>query len=111
MELKEFQEKMVECGMMYAEHNQIKIDEDYALLKFYEEVGELAQAVLVHKKKCRQDKIMTAEQSKKNIGKEVADVIGSLFVICHILKIDIEKAADEKWFHWLRKEKKPGRLL
>jgi len=41
-------------------------DEDFALLKLYEEIGELSQAVLIHRKKNQPEKHVSEEISKKN---------------------------------------------
>jgi NTP pyrophosphatase (non-canonical NTP hydrolase) len=105
MEFKEIQEKVVDCAESYGERYNIKIDEDFALLKFYEEVGELAQAVLVHRKKCRTEKYLPEEESKKEVAKEMADVFGMLAVNAHLLGIDLEEAINKKWItrEWIKK--------
>ena len=72
MEFKELQEKIIKKGDDYGKRYNIKIDEDFALFKLYEEVGELAQAVLVHRKKCRPEKYVSQEHAKKELAKEFA---------------------------------------
>ena len=39
MEFKEIQEKVVKNALIYGEKYGIKIDDDFALIKLYEEVG------------------------------------------------------------------------
>lgn len=97
MDFKELQQKIVKNALEYGQEFNIKIDEDFALLKLYEEMGEFAQAVLIHRKKCRPEKYRSLEESKKELTKELADVIGVALVNAHLLNIDIEEALKEKW--------------
>jgi len=85
--------------MKYGENYNVKIDEDFALLKLYEEVGELAQAVLVHRKKSRPEKHVSEDVSKKELAKELADVIGMAIVNAYLFDIDLEDAIEKKWIN------------
>ena len=75
------------------------IDEDFSLLKLYEEVGEFTQAVLIHRKKCRPEKYVSEEDSKQELAKELADVMGMVMVNAHLLGIDLMDAIDKKWIN------------
>lgn len=97
MEFKDLQEKIIKNIMNYGKNYKIKIDEDFALLKLYEEVGEFAQAVLVHRKKSRPEKYLSEEKSKQELGKELADIIGMTITNAHLLGIDFEEAIQNKW--------------
>ncbi len=88
---------MINTAMSYGKEYHITIDEEFALLKLQEEVGELAQAVLIHRKKARPEKFLPEEKSKAEIGKELADVVGMAVLSAHLMSIDLEKAIDEKW--------------
>jgi len=99
MDFQELQKKLINNAINYGKKYNVKIDEDFALLKLYEEVGEFAQAVLVHRKKCRPEKYMPEEKSKEELGKELADVFGMVIVNAYLLGIDLEKAIDEKWIN------------
>ena len=99
MDFKELEKKVVENAINYGKNYNIKIDEDFALLKLYEEVGELAQAILIHRKKSRPEKHVSEELSKKEVAKELADVIGMIIVNAHLLGIDLEDAIDKKWIN------------
>lgn len=99
MEFKELQKKVVENAIKYGEKYNIKIDEDFALFKLYEEVGELSQAVLIHRKKSRPEKHVSEEGSKKELAKELADVLGMVIVNAHLLDIDLEDAVNKKWIN------------
>ena len=105
MEFKEIQEKVVENAIAYGKKYNIEIDEDFALLKLYEEVGELSQAVLIHRKKSRPEKHVSEEESKKELAKELADVLGMLIVNAHLLGVDLEDAINKKWItrEWIKK--------
>lgn len=97
MDFRELQVKVVANAVRYGKEYGIKIDEDFALLKLYEEVGELAQAILIHRKKSRPEKHTTEEISKREVAKELADVISLAIVNAHLLGIDVEEAIDKKW--------------
>ncbi len=99
MQFSELQEKMINNAMNYGKNYNIEIDEDFALLKLYEEVGEFTQAVLIHRKKSRPSKFVSEEESKKLIGKELADVVGFAIVCAHLWGINLEDAIDKKWIN------------
>ena len=103
MEFKELQNKAVENALKYGEEYNIDVDEDFGLLKLYEEVGEFAQAILVHRKKSRPEKYISKENAKENLSKELADVLGMVMVNAHLLDIDLDKAMKEKG--WIDREK------
>lgn len=93
------QNKVVQNAIDYGKKYNVQIDEDFALLKLYEEVGELAQAVLIHRKKSRPEKYVSEEISKKELAKELADVVGMVIINAHLLGIDLEEAIDKKWIN------------
>ncbi len=99
MDFKELQNKVVENAINYGQKYNAQIDEDFALLKLYEEVGELAQAVLIHRKKSRPEKHVSEKISKKELAKELADVVGMAIVNAHLLDIDLEEAISKKWIN------------
>ncbi len=99
MEFKKLQNKIIENAVNYGKKYNVQIDEDFALLKLYEEVGEFAQAVLIHRKKSRPEKYVSAETSKKELAKELADIIGITIVNAHLLEIDLEEAINKKWIN------------
>jgi len=107
MKFKDIQQKVVENAVRYGKKYNVKIDEDFALIKLYEEVGEFSQAVLIHKKKSRPEKHVDENVSKKELAKELADVVGMAMVNAYLLDIDLEEAIDKKWIskEWLKKEK------
>lgn len=97
MDFNELQTKIVANANDYGERFNIKIDEEFAVLKLYEEMGEYAQAILIHHKKSRPEKHLPFEESKHEVAKELADVIGMAIVNAHVLDIDILAALREKW--------------
>ena len=97
MEFKELQKKMINTAKRYGEEYNIKIDEDFALLKLYEEVGEFAQAVLIHRKQSRPEKFVSEEESKEHLGQELADIMGMTVLNANLLGIDLEGAVVKKW--------------
>ncbi|MBI2657024.1 hypothetical protein HYX03_04755 [Candidatus Woesearchaeota archaeon] len=99
MDFKQIQGKIVKNAIEYGKKYNIEIDEDFALLKLYEEAGELAQAILIHRKKCRHEKYVSEEISKKELAKELADVMGMVVVNAYLLGIDLMDAIDKKWIN------------
>lgn len=97
MDFKTLQEKILAVELAYGKKFGIKIDEDYTLLKLYEEMGELSQAVLINRKKCRPEKYPSAEIAKVKLAEEMADVLGLLITNAKLLDIDLEQALEKKW--------------
>ena len=105
MELKQLQEQIVARFLSNLERDKIKVSDDYLMLKMNEEVGELVQSYLIHKKDCRPEKFLPLDESKKEIAKELADVVGLAFAISKIYNIDLEEALLKKWItrEWVKK--------
>lgn len=97
MEFKEVEKKVIKNALDYGKKYNVEIDEDFALLKLYEEVGEYAQAILIHRKKSRPEKFLAEDLSKNEVAKELADVVGMAIVNAYLLGIDLEEAIDKKW--------------
>ena len=106
MKFKDIQKGVVENAIRYGREYNVEIDEDFALLKLYEEVGEFAQAILIHRKKSRPEKHVAEDVSKRELAKELADVVGMAMLNAHLLDIDLEEAIDKKWIskEWLKKK-------
>jgi NTP pyrophosphatase (non-canonical NTP hydrolase) len=107
MEFKEIQKKVITTSDDYGKKYDFKVDADFALLKLYEEVGELTQSILIQRKKCRPEKYLSNEEAKKEIAKELADVAGTVMVISSLMDIDLEDAINKKWItkEWIKSEK------
>ncbi|MFA4999891.1 MAG: phosphoribosyl-ATP pyrophosphohydrolase [Patescibacteria group bacterium] len=99
MTFKEVQKKVVENAIRYGKEYNVEIDEDFALIKLYEEIGEFSQAVLIYRKKSRPEKYVAEDVSKKELAKELADVVGMAMVNAHLLEIDLEEAIEKKWIN------------
>jgi len=97
MNFKILEQKVVKNAFDYGKRHHIKFDQEFSAIKLMEEVGEFAQALLIHQKKCRESKFVSKDLSKQELGKEIADVIGMAIVNAHLLGIDLEKAINEKW--------------
>lgn len=105
MKFKDIEKGVIQNAIRYGKEYNVEIDEDFALIKLYEEVGEFAQAVLIHRKKSRPEKHVAEDISKKELAKELADIVGMAMVNAHLLGIDLEEAIDKKWIskEWLKK--------
>ena len=97
MEIKELQKKASKVFLNNLDRDKIKVSDNYLLLKLTEELGEFAQSFLIHKKRCRPAKYLDPQTSKKELSKELSDVLGLVLVIAEKLKIDVEEALIKKW--------------
>jgi len=69
MTFEEMQSGILKVAETYSERFNVEIDHDFAVLKLFEEVGEYAQAVIVHKKKSKPKKYVSEEEVKKTLEK------------------------------------------
>ena len=99
MTFDEIQSGILKVAKVYGEKFKVNIDQDFAILKLYEEVGEYAQAVLIHRKKSKPEKHNDENETKKRLGEELADIIGMAIVNADLFGIDIQKAIKEKWLN------------
>ena len=103
MDFKDVQKYAMKNALRYGQAHGVAIDKDFSVLKLYEEVGELAQAVLIHNKKSRPEKFVSVEESKNMIAQELADVVGMCLVNAELFDIDLEEAIDKKWLAKVKK--------
>jgi NTP pyrophosphatase (non-canonical NTP hydrolase) len=96
MEFKEIERLVLKNVKRYSKKYNIEIDDYFTILKLSEEVGELAQAFLVHKKKSRPSKFRPKNESKEDVAKELADVITVAITLANELDIDLEDALNKK---------------
>ena len=75
MQFTELQNKLVQNLVRYGKKHKITIDEDFALFKLFEEVGELSEAILTDRKKSRPIKHVSKEEFFKDITEKVARTI------------------------------------
>lgn len=99
MEFKKIQQGIIKNSERYSRRHKVKLDDDFVLMKLFEEVGELSEAYLIYKKKSRAEKFVSPDIAKKNVARELADVIGVAVVLADKLKIDMEDAINKKWIH------------
>ena len=97
MTFKEMQNGILEVARVYGQRFNVNIDQDFAILKLYEEVGEFAQAVLIHEKKSKPEKYRSEKEAKEKLGEELADIIGMAIVNANLFGMDIERSIKEKW--------------
>lgn len=99
MTFEEIQSGILKVARVYGEKFNVNIDQDFAILKLYEEVGEFAQAVLIHRKKSKPEKYKSEKETKERLGEELADIIGMAIVNADLFGIDIESSIKEKWLN------------
>ncbi len=97
MEFNEIKKGVYKNAKRYGKKYDIEIDEEFVMLKLFEEVGEFSEAVLTYKKKSRPEKYKSKEKSKDNLAKELADVIGMAMVVAEVYDIDVEDVIKSKW--------------
>lgn len=94
MNLNEIQRLIVANAERYSNKHNIETDLEWLLLKLTEECGEFANALLVYKQKCRQDKIVDETKAKENLDKELMDVFTTLLLLADNLDINLLKTLD-----------------
>jgi len=106
MEFKQLQEEITKIFLSNLKRDNIDVSDDYLILKITEELGEFIQSYIVYKKMCRPEKYLSLEESKKELAKELSDVIGLAFAISTTLNIDLEEALIKKWItrEWVKKK-------
>lgn len=97
MEFSHVNEKIVTVAQDYCARYKIEPNEEFAALKLYEEVGEFAQAFLIHERMSRPEKFMDEKDSQELVAQELADIVGMALFMAHTLGIDIEEALEKKW--------------
>jgi NTP pyrophosphatase (non-canonical NTP hydrolase) len=97
MDFHELQARVLQHARDYSAKYGVAIDADFALLKLCEEVGELAQAVLIARGRARPDKCRSPQEAKTAIAYELADIVGMAIVAADLLGIDLEQAMSLKW--------------
>ena len=97
MTFDELQSGILQVAAVYSERFKVKIDHEFAVLKLFGEIGEYAQAVIVHEKKSKPEKYISEEEAKKHLGEELADIIGMAIINADLFGIDIQEAIKEKW--------------
>ncbi|WP_426035519.1 phosphoribosyl-ATP pyrophosphohydrolase [Brevundimonas sp. DC300-4] len=95
MILSELSEKVARISDIYAAEHGIDRSGDWAILKLQEELGELTAEHLRISGRAR------GAADPDALGDEAADVLGMLLIYCDRAGIDLEKAMQRKWLHWL----------
>lgn len=105
MELKELQDQVTKIFLANLKRDDIKLSNDYLVMKLTEELGEFVQSVIIHKRDCRPQKYLSPEESKKEMAKELSDVLGLVLVIANTFDLNIEEALTKKWItrEWIKK--------
>jgi NTP pyrophosphatase (non-canonical NTP hydrolase) len=105
MKISELQDQAAKVFLGNLKRDNIEVSDDYLVLKLTEELGEFVQAYLIDKKHCRPVKYLPAAVSRRELAKELSDVLGIILVIAKKSKIDIEEALVKKWItkEWLKK--------
>lgn len=99
MKLDELSKQVEEVSVSYAEKFAIRRDEDWAMLKLVEEVGELTRAHLKLTNRARVSD-EEAEALRTSFEDELADVLGQVLVMANLANVDLANAIDRKWLAW-----------
>jgi NTP pyrophosphatase (non-canonical NTP hydrolase) len=106
MQFQELCKKVLEVYDRYAADNAITVSEDYAILKLVEEVGELAQAVIIQRDLCRTEKRVTRKEGRRAVANELADILGLTILVADRIGVDLQESLEGKWLHFL--DDRPG---
>jgi NTP pyrophosphatase (non-canonical NTP hydrolase) len=97
MEFKELEAQINRKMEHYATKYNITVDENWAVFKLLEELGEFSQSIIIHRKQSRPEKHLPSDESKQEMASELADVIGTAIACAKIFDIDLEDALSKKW--------------
>lgn len=97
MQFSELQDEINKNMDRYAQKYNVTVDENWAVLKLLEELGEFSQSIIIHRKQSRPEKYLPEAESKQEIAKELADVVGITIVCAKLFDIDLEQALSKKW--------------
>jgi len=101
MQFTELCRKVLEVYDRYAEDNDIRVNDDYAVLKLIEEVGEFSQAVIIRRGMCRAEKRVPPAQAKAAVAAELSDILGLTILCADRMGVDLQGAIRDKWLHFL----------
>ena len=100
VELREIQQKVEAVSRIYANNCDVRRDDDWYFLKMQEETGELLQAWLRLTGRGRQKGDADA-QIRLQLEDELADCLAQVLLIAERFDVDVERAAERKWFKHL----------
>ncbi|MFN3877900.1 MAG: phosphoribosyl-ATP pyrophosphohydrolase [Brevundimonas sp.] len=95
MNLQTLQADVLRISDIYAAEHDIDRDQDWALLKLQEELGELTAEHLRLTGRAR------GTPDAQALGDEAADVLGMLLIYCDRAGVDLDQAMQRKWLKWL----------
>lgn len=96
MDIKEIQKLVVANAERYSKKHNIDIDLEWLLLKLTEENGEFANALLIHTKKCRAEKVVSEDDAKENLSAELIDILTIVMLLADRLDINILETLEKK---------------
>lgn len=105
MEIQELQQQASAVFLQNLVRDNIAVTDQYLILKLTEEVGEFVQSYLIQTKNCRPEKYRDEADARRETAKELADILGIVFVLARQQGIDLEEALTKKWItrEWLKK--------
>lgn len=110
MRFTELCKQVLEVYDRYSAENDIPVNEDYAVLKLVEEVGEFSQAVIIQRGMCRAEKRVPPREAKAAVAAELADILGLTILCADRMGVDLQGAIRDKWLQFLDRPAKlrPG---
>ena len=99
MDVRDLSARLERISAKYAALNNFERTDEWVLLKLTEEVGELVQAHLTASGQSR-DRGLDAEDQRRAVATELADVIGMCLIFAHRQGIDVEEAVEQKWLQY-----------
>ena len=89
-------DKIAEAGNRYAASLNVEPTDDWIILKTLEEAGELVQSFLRYSARAR-DRGLTAEELKRALDDEIADLLGFSLVLAKRFDVDLLRVLERKW--------------
>jgi len=95
MNIKGFQERSFVIEKKIRERHPTQEPVFITIMKIVEELGELANLIMVSKSMARGDKLLEPEKVKEDIGKEITDVLIGLSIVASYYNVDLEKSVKQ----------------
>lgn len=96
MNIKDFQERVFEIEKKIREKHPLEDPILTTMMKNVEELGELANVIMISKKMARTDKLLGPDEIKEKVGKEITDILIGLSIIACYYGIELDKAIENK---------------
>ena len=81
----------------YAAKHDVSVDMHFASYNLIKEIGQFADAMLIHQGKVRHDKMLDDDAAKDRLAQELVDIVCLAIINAKLHNIDIKQHIIDKW--------------